>query len=153
MGKQHSDKPCSQKQAARDRITIYLAKNVNYQKSKLYNIINVHAPNYFGLATADKRIILSFIPAEHHNEFNTIHNIFEKSLADYQLILWYVNRLFTTADSISTVRKALPDYYHKYINIYFDGSGTIDQLYNENCFNILEQAPLNNLILGITNDS
>jgi hypothetical protein len=101
----------------------------------------------------NKRLLLAAIPSEHLSEFTLAYSTYEESNHNHETVVWFLNRLLTYAEDTGVIRKALPQYYHKYIvGIDCNGTATIDQMYNQECFNILEQIQLNNLILGITND-
>ena len=149
MVKQSLETPSWQKQLAKDKITIHLARSVNYYRNTIEGMISQFMPDV-SIKTHNKKVLYAAIPKENLEEFKNMYEVYDLVLENYAVINWYVNKLFTSADSLETLKKAIPEFYHQYITGFTpDGEATLDMLYNAKCFNILEQAPISNLILGI----
>jgi len=63
---------------------------------------------------------------------------------------WYITRVLNKAFGYATAIQCIPKHLHKYISlIYFPGESNVDELYIEEYYKLLEEAPLNNVLLGI----
>lgn len=65
-------------------------------------------------------------------------------------LICYLRRIFNNADSITTVKQCIPEYLHYLINIeIFTGPETVDSLKIVELYELLEEAPLKNTLLGV----
>ena len=94
------------------------------------------------------------IPNSLKDKFDMLYQNFIKSNEALQRCDWYINRLLNQADSLNTASKLLPESYIQLLKfVEFNGDKTSEELFDQECFSLLEEAHLNLIILGIEDEN
>jgi hypothetical protein len=81
-----------------------------------------------------------------NEQMSYLHQTDEEALK----LKWYVTRILNNANGYATAIQCIPKHLHKHIvNIFFLGDYSVDMLYVDEYYKLLEEAPLHNTILGI----
>jgi len=129
----------------------YIIKNRNFHLKELEEFVLKYCPT-IRLMPCTSSGFITAVPEEQKSQITILWNIYEKTEKDLCLVKWYLSKLFSTAKSHEVVEKCIPEYFWKYIPpVRWTGELTEEKLFDQDCFNILEESQTNNLILGITN--
>jgi len=67
---------------------------------------------------------------------------------DYDQLKWYLKRLLNEADGLITVKECIPQHLHKHLTVaFYYGEKTSEELKIDKYYEMLEEAPLKNVIL------
>jgi hypothetical protein len=131
----------------------------------ILHYINLNTQYYFKLITdyivkynttikaipVERNQMIACVPGEHQKELTTLVNIYIKMEHEMYKSRWYLNNIFTHAENIDVIKETIPEYYWKYIYLLpTNGYKDSIELFDRECFNILEQAKINNVLLGLT---
>lgn len=151
MGKQYLDLPSWQKTQVSDSILDQIIKNREFHLTELQKFAKEKNPKLV-LMPCTGSGFLTAVPDENKEEVILLWNIYKKADDDLQLIKWYINKLLLSAVNVKVIQECIPDYYWKFLRrLNLTGIAYTDELYRQDCYDILEQAQINNLLLGIHN--
>ena len=150
MARDYLEAPSWQK----TRIVANILRNANntkeFQLYQLQTFILKYTES--SLKVYSKEYLIEFIPLEERDNFHNKYRAYLEALNDTEKVLRYLKRIMNSADDVNTVKLCIPEHYWTYLeDLECDGELDHKELYDHKCFEILEQAPMNNLLLGITN--
>lgn len=152
MERQYSELPSWQKTRVSDDILDQISRNVVFHYKALEKFTIEANPKLVKLMPCTGSGFLTAVPEECQKEVLLLWNIYKQSESDLCVMRWYISKLLLHASSISVIKNCIPEYYWKYLKrLNLTGTATEGDLYEQTCYDILEQAQINNLLLGITN--
>jgi hypothetical protein len=150
MGKQYSETPSWVKQKASDAILHCINLNKQYYLQLITDYIVKHNPTIQAIPVGRNQMIVC-VPEEHKKELTVLVDIYMGIEYEMYKSKWYLNNIFTHAENLDVIKKTIPEYYWKYIYLLpTNGYKDSIELFDRECFNILEQAKINNVLLGLT---
>jgi len=151
MAKEYLELPSFLKQRVSDAILDQIQRNMFFHLIALEKFVSEANPKITTLPSTMGGFITA-VPEDSQDKVILLWNMFKKSDTDLERASWYISRLLLTAKDITTIRDCIPEYYWKYLRrLNLTGSASTQELYLQDCYDILEQAQINNLLLGITN--
>ena len=151
MGSLSYDPQSWEKKKVSDDITEYLVINSHLQLFKMAQFIKAQNKDaiFIVYLTAPLGTLLQYVKDENLPEFLILWEMYQNSLQDISKVEWYVKKIFLQANSLESAKLCVPEYYWKYFHfINFTGDGTID-IRDEYIYGLIEQAAMNNMILGL----
>ena len=161
MQKQDLDPLLMQKSSALWEILLPYTNRVNYLRDTAFKYFLKLSSNnlnfYYSYKGIDFKLVntayINLVTLLNEKELLSLEEQVEylhKNLEELNVLKWYITRILNNADSLDTATKCIPSYVHKHIEFtYFLGKSTVDALYVEEYYSLLEEAPLHNVILGI----
>jgi len=106
-----------------------------YKDIKLTSASNVNKE----LFTAPKEVL---------DELNKSIDIYIVEKDNYDQLKWYLKTVLNEANGLATVKACIPQYLHNHITIaFYWGEKTVEDLKVDKYYEMLEEAPLKNVIL------
>ena len=139
-----------EKKRASDSILQYLIQNSEYQLEKIANFLFLQNKNT-SLSDVSLGTLLQYVKEENLDNFLFLWKMYEQSKNDISKADWYIKRIFLRAKSLEAAKLCIPKQYWKYFQgVTFTGDGDMN-IKDEYHYALLEQAAMNNMILGIRN--
>ncbi len=148
MGKLLYDPQSWEKQIANNNIIHYLIQNSDFQLGKIVKILGIQNKT-IAISGSSLPILLQYVKDEDLDNFLALWDMYKKSKDDILKANWYIKKIFLECKSLEAAKVCVPEYYWKYLrDVKYTGDGSTGTR-DEYCYSLLEQAQMNNILLGI----